>query len=151
MIEIKIKETKYFLIIMAISLIALTSCSSGPPVYNSLGPVSSDPLVTQKLVGTAIMSASRFYEEWTITKLRPGEMKGVLNYGPHLANVSIPYDTNQFRIVYKDSRNFAFDDEEQSIHPRYNDWVKKLESRINEEIQYHIQLAQQQAENRGQQ
>jgi len=136
---------KYILMIMMALLSVLTACS-GPQIYNTDMPVTSQPLVTQELVGTAIMSASRFFEEWNVTKVRPGEMKGTLSYGAHVGIVSIPYDANSFRIIYKSSDNFDFDAEDQTIHPRYNAWVKKLEDRINEEIHYHIQLKAQQTE-----
>ncbi len=70
-------------------------------------------------------------------------MRGILSYGQHRANVSIPYDANHFRIIYNDSENFSYDHEEQTIHPNYNSWVKKLEKRIHDEIQYQLQLAEQ--------
>ncbi|MEE9424479.1 MAG: hypothetical protein V3V18_05825 [Methylococcales bacterium] len=143
----KIEYIKHkYILMMMVLLTTLAACSSGPQIYNTDMPVTSQPLVTQELVGTAIMSASRFFEEWNITKVRPGEMKGTVSYGAHVGIVSIPYDANSFRIIYKSSDNFDFDAEDQTIHPRYNAWVKKLEDRINEEIHYHIQLKAQQTE-----
>ena len=140
---ITFKQKNHFLILIATLLTILTSCSSGPPVYNADTPVISEPLMTQKLVGTSIISASRFFEPWRVFKVRPGIMRGILSYGQHRANVSIPYDANHFRIIYNDSENFSYDHEEQTIHPNYNSWVKKLEKRIHDEIQYQLQLAEQ--------
>jgi hypothetical protein len=139
MVAIESKQNKYLLIFMIVMFITLTSCA-GPQIYNSDMQVTNDPLMTQKLVGTAIMSASRFYEEWTITKVRSGEMKGTLNYGAHTAIVSIPYNATSFQIIHQNSSNFNYEAEDQTIHGRYNAWVKTLENRINEEVNYHLQL-----------
>ena len=96
--------------------------------------------MTQKLVGSSILSASLFLEPWVITKVRNGEMSGVLSYGIHRANVAILYDVDRFRIIYKYSENFDYDPDDHSIHPNYNSWVKRLERSVNKEIQYRLQL-----------
>ena len=142
MFVIKFTHNKYFLMIIMLSVF-LASCSSGPQVYNVHTALSNNDSITQKRVGLAILSASRFYEQWTISKARPGLMRGTLNYGSHVATVSIPYDANSFQIVYENSHNFDYDVSDMTIHPRYNDWVRKLESRINEEIYYQLQLLEQ--------
>lgn len=136
------RNKNYHIIIMILLVVGLTSCSSAPPVYISNSPISSSQSSTQRKVGTAILSASRFYEEWNIRKIRPGEMKSILSYGQHTATVSIPYEANNFHIIYQSSDNFSYDKEDQTIHPRYNYWVKRLENRIHEEIQYHLQLSE---------
>ncbi len=70
-------------------------------------------------------------------------MEGVLRYNKHSATVIIEYDAYHFEIIYKNSENFAYDHEDQSIHPNYNSWVKKLEQKIKREIEYRLQLVKQ--------
>jgi len=129
-------------LILMLATTSLYSCSSGPPVYTANATISPWSSISQEQVGVAILSASRFYEQWRIEKIRPGKMKGTLSYGQHRATVSIPYDNAHFSIVYENSENFVYDDEDQTIHPRYNYWVKRLEQSIQEEIQYQRQLLQ---------
>jgi hypothetical protein len=138
------KYNEFQFTILIILVTSLISCSSAPSVYLSNATISSQLAPTQRQVGVAILSASRFYEPWTITKIRPGEMRGILSYGQHTATVLITYDTNYYHIVHQRSHNFDYDEEDQTIHPRYNSWVKKLENRIHEEIQYHMQLFEEQ-------
>jgi hypothetical protein len=140
----KYTSIKYIFTLIMLSTL-LFACTSNPQVYNvhtGLSP-DKDDAQAQKRIGLAILSASRFYEPWTISKVRSGLMRGVLGYSGHVATVSIPYDANSFQIIYTSSSNFAYDESDQTIHSRYNDWVKKLESRINEEIYYQNQLFEQ--------
>ncbi len=97
----------------------LSACN--PHIYSAHGGLSlnKDDAQAQKQIGLAIFSASRFYEQWTISKVRPGLMRGVLSYGGHVAIVSIPYTAHGFQIIYKSSSNFSYDEEDQTIHPRW--------------------------------
>lgn len=51
------------------------------------------------------------------------------------ATVSVAYDDKSYQIGYVSSENlnFSVEDGKAQIHPRYNDWIKNLETGISRE------------------
>jgi len=71
---------------------------------------------------------------WVCSIAAPGEIKGRLNLRSHQADVSIPYSTETYSILYVSSENLRYDAAERTIHRNYNNWVLNLQRQINAEL-----------------
>lgn len=71
---------------------------------------------------------------WQVSQVKPGLAQAKINLRNHMALVEIPYSSDDFSIVYKDSMNLNYDSEKGTIHKNYNGWVKNLENQIRFEI-----------------
>ncbi len=54
----------------------------------------------------------------------------------HRAEVSIPYSTSAYSIVYVSSENLDYDEKKQKIHRNYNRWVANLSNSIQIQLPY---------------
>ena len=50
--------------------------------------------------------------------------------------VAIPYNKNQFSILYLESENLDYDGKK--IHVNYNIWIKRLADQIQNEIDFRL-------------
>ena len=69
---------------------------------------------------------------WRMTPHGPGLIEGDLRLRGHVAVIDIRYDKEAYSITLKSSENLNYDGSE--IHPRYNDWIRRLELEIQKEI-----------------
>lgn len=65
---------------------------------------------------------------WQMREVQPFLLEGTLYLRTHMARVSIPYSTQHYSIVYKDSQNLLYDGT--NIHKNYNGWIKNLDDGI---------------------
>ncbi len=73
---------------------------------------------------------------WVFERLGPGHLEASINVrGKHYAMVDVYFDTVEFSIIHKASRNLKYDPAQGTIHPNYNAWVQNLESDIRAEVQ----------------
>jgi hypothetical protein len=107
--------------------LALIGCRSAP-VYNATDvPVNASEKATAADVKKAIMSAGAALG-WQMKGDAPGHIVATLALRKHMAIVDIPYSTNSFSILYKDSTELGYNGS--SIHSNYNGWVQNLERQI---------------------
>jgi hypothetical protein len=72
---------------------------------------------------------------WTFQDAGPGHLVGnIAVRGKHFATVDVFYDTEEFTINYKDSRNLEYDPATGKIHSNYNSWVTNLQQEIQAEV-----------------
>jgi len=128
----KIINNKCVILLLAL---LLNACRTSP-IYNteniSISPRSS---ATKSEVSEAIWSAGRRLG-WRMEKIKPGEMRGIYKKNTHRAIIAIHYDKSHFNIVYLDSEELKYDGSK--IHVYYNEWIKKLEKKIQNEINFRL-------------
>ncbi|MBK0400871.1 hypothetical protein H0I76_16850 [Limibaculum sp. M0105] len=72
---------------------------------------------------------------WAFTDEGPGHLVGnVAVRNKHFATVDVLFDTEEFSIEYKSSRNLNYDASRGEIHPNYNSWISNLQNDIQAEI-----------------
>jgi hypothetical protein len=107
--------------------LALIGCRSAP-VYNATDvPVNASEKATAADVKKAIMLAGAAFG-WQMKEVEPGHIVATLALRKHMAIVDIPYSTDSFSILYKDSTELGYNGS--SIHNNYNGWVQNLERQI---------------------
>ena len=69
---------------------------------------------------------------WTARRNEDGSITAsILVRGKHFAEIDIAYDTAQYSITYRSSRNLDYNAKRQRIHRNYNRWVTMLSNSIN--------------------
>ena len=66
---------------------------------------------------------------WAMNSTEPGHIVGTLNVRSHGAVVDIPYTTESYSILYKDSTNLKYSSSG-TIHSNYNGWIQNLNRAI---------------------
>lgn len=122
------KIRAYFVIALLAVLAAVSGCRTAP-VYNvENAPVTTTTgNVTQEQVRDAILAAGVSLG-WQMKEIGPGQIEGTLYLRDHVAQVDIPYDSNAYSILYKNSSNLRYDGA--TIHSNYNGWVQRLDRTI---------------------
>jgi hypothetical protein len=68
---------------------------------------------------------------WKFTRAAPGKLIGKLNVrGKHSIEVLVEYSSEAYKISYQNSRNMRYYAAENTIHKRYNSWVKNLSNDV---------------------
>lgn len=117
-----------------VGLVLLTGCGRGVAVYNVQdNPVDLKAGVGEDKVYKAIKNAG-IGLGWQIVKIKPGLAQGELNLRKHTAIVEIPYSTNSYSILYKNSTELGYDAEKNTIHKNYNSWVQNLNKAIKVQL-----------------
>ena len=127
--------TRYGIPLFIAILILLSGCRSAP-IYNAKD-VSISPRLSasEEEIAEAIWSAGRRLG-WSIKQVGEWKIKAVKHIRSHSLTVSIHYSKTAFDILYVDSENLNFDG--QNIHENYNVWVRRLEERIQNEIEFRL-------------
>lgn len=129
------KAMPYFLVVVLMA--ALSACSKREPLVQvEAVPVNASAAVTLDKVGSTIIDAGKS-KGWEMTKSGPREISGELFVSnKHTVNVRIPYNTEQYSILYNSSINMNYrkDTSVEYIHPKYNIWVRLLKQRIQERM-----------------
>ena len=119
------------LIIVCVVGIFMAGCRTFPKVYNIEDQTVGNH--TQQEIERAILAGASL-KGWTVRKERDGLMYATLVRRTHQVNVEIPYDSDSYSILYKDSRNLGYNHKKETIHPRYNTWVIGLNRSIGQEL-----------------
>jgi hypothetical protein len=121
------------------AVLALAGCRSAP-LHNPTDiafpepAASSMPTLTLEDYKNAIIRAGA-KRGWFFEEEAPGHLIGnVTVRGKHFATVDVLFDTEEFSIKYRDSRNLDYDPSTGRIHTNYNSWVTNLQKDIQAEI-----------------
>lgn len=120
------------IVVVSLAIVVAVGCRAGGQVYEvKEAPVqtASGKTLTAQQVQKAIIDAG-IKQRWIITEVKPGELLGEFNVQSHTIHVTIPYSTQNFSILYKDSSNLRYDPEKRTIHVNYAIWIQRLESEI---------------------
>ncbi len=86
---------------------------------------------TTRQVQSMIME-SCIAKGWTPAIKRKGVISASITIrGKHYAEVEIPFTANSYSILYVSSENLDYNEERQSIHRNYNNWVLNLAASID--------------------
>ena len=116
---------------------SMTLFIAGCPHHATLYNVNDAPVVVGKKdysmdeVKLAIVRAGAALG-WNMQEVEPGKILGTLHLRSHMAQVDIPYSTNSYSIVYKDSDNLNYDGSK--IHSNYNGWIQNLDRGIKTQL-----------------
>ena len=70
---------------------------------------------------------------WNFEKVAPGRMIGKLMVrGKHYVEVDVVFNSKEYQITYRNSRNMKYNAKTKTIHNRYNGWVRNA----NDEVKY---------------
>lgn len=121
-------------IILAVLLFAMVSglsaCVATQPIQNIEKQVITSS-ASQEEVRQAITDAATSLG-WVIVADHGNEITAVIDVRTHQATVSIPYSSNDYSIIYKNSINL--DHSGDMIHRNYNRWVANLDQQIRRNL-----------------
>jgi len=120
------------LVIAAVTL-ALAGCPKQTLVYNveDAAVVSNIGNVSVENIRKAIVRAGGTLG-WNIKDVEPGLLEGTLHIRKHMAKIDIPYSSESYSIIYKDSSNLRYDGT--NIHSNYNGWIQNLQKAIDVQL-----------------
>ena len=130
---------KFLASLTLIAILALAGCRAAP-MYNATDVVFTQPLTTVEKVLTIedyknAIRMSGTDRSWTFVEAGPGHLQAsVVVRKKHFATVDILFDTKSFSVTYKSSENLNYHAGSGEIHPRYNQWIMKLQKDIQAEI-----------------
>ena len=118
-------------ILASVFVLVLSSCASGPAVYNihdEFVPTlrNGEVLSLERVEKSIIIAAHR--RGWSPRVIEPGLIEASIHIRSHRAAVQIPYSQGSYSIVYKNSEGLGY--KNGRIHGNYNTWVIKLSSTI---------------------
>lgn len=118
---------------LALALFLVVAGCRTAPIYNvEHAPVTTNkPHASLDDVEKAIVRAGAGLG-WQMRKIKPGLIDGTLYLRSHVAEVSIPYSTQEYSIRYKNSQNLNY--QAGQIHKNYNSWVQNLDNAIRSEL-----------------
>jgi len=113
-------------------LVAVMGCRAGgqvleikdAPVLTASGKVATIDQVQKAIIDAGIK------QQWIMTVVKPGEILGEFNIQSHTIHVTIPYTSNKYSILYKDSSNLRYDPVKRTIHVNYAIWIQRLDTEI---------------------
>ncbi|MDT8344882.1 MAG: hypothetical protein RQ752_10685 [Thermohalobaculum sp.] len=127
----------------AVLVIALSLVLAGgrvAPLYDAIdvaygvGPRSTAKQYSLDDYRAAIIRAGA-KRGWIFTDERPGHLIGnIIVRGKHFVEIDVKFNTENFSINYKSSRNLNYDPVRYEIHPNYNSWITNLEQDIQIEV-----------------
>ena len=118
-----------------VAIIVLLSMGCTRHLYNihdaPIIPPAGQTFSLEEVTAKIMSSAEHTHPEWDLKKIRPGLIRGVLNFKQHQAVVDISYTTESFSIVYRDSKRLRYQSAEDTrgatmIQRHYNKWVSDL-------------------------
>lgn len=112
-------------------LVLAVGCRTAPIVNVKDAPVKtlSGKEPTHDQVTKAIVMAGMGLK-WKMEVAEPGHIIGKLYLRSHYAAVDITYNTKTYSIMYKNSDDLWYDEEDQTIHSNYNGWIENLNNAI---------------------
>lgn len=119
--------------LLLLGLLFLAACRSAP-VHNVESATFGMPdSLTMEQAKSAIVRGGASLG-WQMREEAPGHLIGTLTIRAHKAVVDINYDSKNFSITYKDSRNLRYDGT--NIHSNYNGWISNLVNAIQTQVQF---------------
>lgn len=89
------------------------------------------PIHDLQKIEQAIIAGGMSAKGWQVSKEKDGLFIGTFTLKTHQATVEILYNSDEYSILYKDSKNLRYDEKKNLIHPRYNKMVANLAQSIN--------------------
>ena len=62
--------------------------------------------------------------------VRPGLIRADLFIRSHEVSVDIAYTDSSYSITYVSSKNMKYKEKKNTIHPKYNQWIRNLDAAI---------------------
>ncbi len=119
-------------VLVTASLALMGGCRTAPILNVKDAPVEvTGKQATADEVKKAILRAGATLG-WQMKEEEPGYIVGTLILRSHMAQVDIPYSTESYSILYKNSENLKYDGT--SIHSNYNGWVQNLDRAIRAQL-----------------
>ncbi|WP_435103366.1 hypothetical protein [Arhodomonas sp. AD133] len=119
-------------LLTGIAVVALGGCRTAPVHNVTEAPVNTgSQAASMAEVREAIIQAGTKLG-WQMNADSPGHIIATLNIRSHMAQVDVNYDTTDYSIEYRDSRNLKYDGNE--IHKNYNGWIQNLDNNIRQEL-----------------
>ncbi len=122
------KKFLKFSFVLVLAMALFTGCRTSP-IRNYDSQVSTTSSVALDKVAKEIIAAGAGLG-WQMKKVKDGEIVGTLFLRKHMAQVTIPYTTKSYQIIYKTSTELNYNAENKSIHSNYNGWVQNLNNAI---------------------
>jgi hypothetical protein len=120
----------WILLLALILVLPLAACKKGyVSNFLDLPVVAGSGSPARDKVKGVILSAC-IGRGWVAREVSPGLISATLTARSHTAQIEIPYTATKFSIIYKNSVNFSYDPQKQTIHNRYNRWVNNLRQDI---------------------
>lgn len=117
---------KKILFLLTLCLFA-AACRSYPTVYevkNSRVTVAEGQTLRQAILQAGVA------RRWAMYEVKPGLIQGHLKVRRHDVVVDIPYTQDSFSIEYVSSDNMKYNPKKNTIHRKYELWIRKLEITI---------------------
>ncbi len=91
--------------------------------------------LTSAQIAEAVQDAASAYE-WTVTKLDDNEFIAEhTHYGKDLsAKVKIIFEGQNYKIEYVSSSGLKYNEEKNTVHGKYNTWVRNLNKAISDQL-----------------
>jgi len=68
---------------------------------------------------------------WKFQSVSSGNLIGKLIVrGKHYVEVAVKFNSKEYTITYRNSKNMRYDPETNTIHRRYNSWVENLDNDV---------------------
>ena len=106
----------------------LAACGGLPKVYNV---PTRHMTVTGTTMRQVILSAGS-KKGWTMYEISDGLIEATLSRRGHDVTVRIPYTEDSYAIEYKYSANMYYNAKKNTIHRKYNQWVRNLDLAITQ-------------------
>lgn len=118
---------KKLLLIAAIAILA--GACSNQPIYN-VGkrpyPPAAQSLPLDRIEAAIIAGGEQ--RGWRFERVAPGHLLAVQSQPKYDATVDIKYDQTGYEILHRSTRGMK--EQNGTIHPHYNFWVRNLDSDI---------------------
>lgn len=125
--------------VAAVVLVACTMSVAQARSTDMYAPQRTTPVVShgpggKQALHDAIITAAKA-RNWIIRSDTGSLITLYYTRGKIEATISVAYDDKSYQIGYVSSENlnFSIEDGKAQIHPRYNDWIKNLETGISRE------------------
>ncbi len=128
------KKILKFSFMVILATVFMVGCASNSMVQNLDDSHYFKNGTNMRKIARAIKTgASR--KGWRTREVKRGLIVASINVrGKYFVAVNINYNRYGYKIRYRDSRNMKYNPADNTIHPKYNKWVKILEDNINYEL-----------------
>ena len=113
--------------ILLCAFVCAAGCRSLAPVHN----ITDKTVVVAEhtTLQDAILSAGAL-KHWDMQIVRPGLIRADLFIRSHEVSVDIAYTDSSYSITYVSSKNMKYKEKKNTIHPKYNQWIRNLNAAI---------------------
>jgi len=123
-------KPRFAMLLIVFSVLLLSSCGKGHPVLDVNNAIIPAGLSEAKIKNSIILAGTDL--GWKFRELKEGALEGQLNVRKHEAVILVEYDISKYSIQYISSQNLNF--KEGRIHRNYNNWIKRLQTKIDREL-----------------